>query len=63
MERLEISNNPVPLGSWAAMMTKRQHIGQTANVLPARNPLLLAEDLAMLDLYHKAATEAGRNVE
>ena len=49
VEGLEVSNNPVLLGCWAAMQTSRLRIGQMGSVLPARNPILLAEDLAMLD--------------
>ena len=59
VEGLELSNNPVLLGSWAAMQTKRLRIAQMGNVLPARNPLLLAEDLAMLDHFSEGRMIAG----
>lgn len=59
VEGLELSNNPVMLGSWAAMQTRRLRIGQMGNVLPARNPLLLAEDLAMLDHFSEGRMIAG----
>jgi alkanesulfonate monooxygenase SsuD/methylene tetrahydromethanopterin reductase-like flavin-dependent oxidoreductase (luciferase family) len=59
LEGLEVSNNPVLLGSWAAMLTRRLRIGQMGNVLPARNPLLLAEDLAMLDHFAEGRMMAG----
>lgn len=59
IEGLEVSNNPVLLGTWAAMQTKRLRIGQMGNVLPARNPLLLAEDLAMLDHFSEGRMMAG----
>lgn len=59
VEGLELSNNPVMLGSWAAMQTRRIRIGQMGNVLPARNPLLLAEDLAMLDHFSEGRMVAG----
>ena len=36
LEGLEISNNPVLLGTWAAMQTEKLRIGQMGNVLPAR---------------------------
>ena len=49
LEGLEISNNPILLGAWAAGFTNRIRIGQMATVLPARNPILVAEDLAMLE--------------
>ena len=59
LEGLEVSNNPVMLGAWAAMLTKHLRIGQMGNVLPARNPLLLAEDLAMLDHFSEGRMMAG----
>lgn len=59
LEGLEVSNNPVLLGAWAAMLTRRLRIGQMGNVLPARNPLLLAEDLAMLDHFSEGRMIAG----
>ena len=59
LEGLEVSNNPVMLGTWAAMQTTRLRIGQMGNVLPARNPLLLAEDLAMLDHFSQGRMCAG----
>ncbi|NNL86832.1 MAG: LLM class flavin-dependent oxidoreductase [Myxococcales bacterium] len=59
VEGLELSNNPVLLGSWAAMQTRRLRIAQMGNVLPARNPLLLAEDLAMLDHFSEGRMIAG----
>ena len=59
LEGLEVSNNPVMLGTWAAMQTKRLRISQMGNVLPARNPILLAEDLAMLDHFSQGRMSAG----
>ncbi|MGE0485318.1 MAG: LLM class flavin-dependent oxidoreductase [Gammaproteobacteria bacterium] len=59
VEGLEVSNNPVMLGAWAALQTRRIRIGQMGNVLPARNPLLLAEDLAMLDHFSQGRMCAG----
>lgn len=59
LEGLEISNNPVLLGTWAAMQTRRLRIAQMGNVLPARNPILLAEDLAMLDHFSQGRMCAG----
>lgn len=59
LEGLEISNNPVQLGTWAAGLTRNLRIGQMGNVLPARNPLLLAEDLAMLDHFSEGRMLAG----
>lgn len=59
VEGLEVSNNPVMLGAWAAMQTRRLRIAQMGNVLPARNPILLAEDLAMLDHFSEGRMCAG----
>jgi alkanesulfonate monooxygenase SsuD/methylene tetrahydromethanopterin reductase-like flavin-dependent oxidoreductase (luciferase family) len=59
LEGLEISNNPILLGAWAAGMTERLRIGQMATVLPARNPILVAEDLAMLDHFSGGRMFAG----
>ncbi|MGR8950185.1 MAG: LLM class flavin-dependent oxidoreductase [Gammaproteobacteria bacterium] len=59
LEGLEVSNNPVLLGTWAAMQTSRLRIAQMGNVLPARNPILLAEDLAMLDQISVGRMAAG----
>ena len=59
LEGLEMSNNPILLGAWAAGFTKRIRIGQMATVLPARNPILVAEDLAMLDHFSEGRMFAG----
>jgi len=59
VEGLEVSNNPVMLGTWAAMLTRRLRIAQMGIVLPARNPVLLAEDLAMLDHFSGGRMIAG----
>jgi alkanesulfonate monooxygenase SsuD/methylene tetrahydromethanopterin reductase-like flavin-dependent oxidoreductase (luciferase family) len=59
LEGLEISNNPILLGSWAAGFTNRIRIGQMATVLPARNPILVAEDLAMLDHFSEGRMFTG----
>jgi alkanesulfonate monooxygenase SsuD/methylene tetrahydromethanopterin reductase-like flavin-dependent oxidoreductase (luciferase family) len=49
IEGFELSNNPVLLDLWAAMQTKRIRVGQLGIVLPASNPIRVAEDIAMLD--------------
>lgn len=49
IEGFEISNNPVLLDLFIAMQTKRIRVGQLGIVLPANNPLRVAEDIAMLD--------------
>lgn len=59
LEGLEMSNNPILLGAWAAGITKRLRIGQMASVLPSRNPILVAEDLAMLDHFSGGRMFAG----
>jgi alkanesulfonate monooxygenase SsuD/methylene tetrahydromethanopterin reductase-like flavin-dependent oxidoreductase (luciferase family) len=59
VEGLEVSNNPVMLGTWAAGITKRIRLGQMGIVLPSRNPILLAEDLAMLDHFSEGRMMAG----
>lgn len=45
----EISNNPVLLDLFVGMQTKRIRVGQLGIVLPANNPIRVAEDIAMLD--------------
>ncbi len=49
VEGFEISNNPVLLDLFVAMQTKRIRVGQLGIVLPADNPIRIAEDIAMLD--------------
>ena len=48
-EGFELSNNPVLLDLFVAMQTKSLRVGQLGLVLPADNPIRLAEDIAMLD--------------
>ena len=59
VEGMELSNNPIMLDTWAAMQTKRIRVGQMGIVLPARNPLMVAEDLAMLDHFSEGRMFAG----
>jgi alkanesulfonate monooxygenase SsuD/methylene tetrahydromethanopterin reductase-like flavin-dependent oxidoreductase (luciferase family) len=49
VEGFEISNNPVLLDLFVAMQTERIRVGQLGIVLPADNPIRVAEDIAMLD--------------
>ncbi|MCZ7537599.1 MAG: LLM class flavin-dependent oxidoreductase [Acidimicrobiia bacterium] len=49
IEGFELSNNPVLLDLFVAMQTKRIRVGQLGIVLPAQNPIRVAEDIAMLD--------------
>src|SRR5258707_13813848 len=49
IEGFELSNNPVLLDLYFAMQTKRIRVAQLGIVLPASNPIRVAEDIAMLD--------------
>ena len=49
VEGFEISNNPVLLDLYVGMQTKRIRVGQLGIVLPAENPIRVAENIAMLD--------------
>ena len=46
IEGFELSNNPVLLDLYFAMQTKRIRVGQLGIVLPASNPIRVAEDIA-----------------
>ena len=48
VEGEEVSTNPVMLDMYFGMQTKNMRFGQLGNVLPSRNPINLAEDIAML---------------
>jgi alkanesulfonate monooxygenase SsuD/methylene tetrahydromethanopterin reductase-like flavin-dependent oxidoreductase (luciferase family) len=49
LEGFELSNNPVLLDLFIGMQTRRIRVGQLGIVLPASNPIRVAEDIAMLD--------------
>ncbi len=49
IEGFEVSTNPVLLDLYIALHTRRIRVGQLGIVLPAHNPLQVAEDLAMVD--------------
>ena len=49
IEGFEVSNNPVLLDLYIGMQTERLRVGQLGIVLPASNPIRVAEDIAMLD--------------
>src|SRR5258705_774123 len=49
IEGFELSNNPVLLDLFVGMQTRRLRVGQLGIVLPAQNPIRVAEDIAMLD--------------
>src|SRR3712207_7327926 len=59
IEGFELSNNPVLLDLFVALHTKRIRVGQLAIVLPAQNPLRVAEDIAMLDHMSGGGPNAG----
>jgi alkanesulfonate monooxygenase SsuD/methylene tetrahydromethanopterin reductase-like flavin-dependent oxidoreductase (luciferase family) len=58
-EGFELSNNPVLLDLYIAMQTKRLRVGQLGIVLPANNPIRVAEDIAMLDHMTGGRANAG----
>ena len=59
IEGFELSNNPVLLDLFVAMQTQRIRVGQLGIVLPAQNPLRVAEDIAMLDHMSGGRANAG----
>lgn len=59
VEGFELSNNPVLLDLYIAMQTKQIRVGQLGIVLPAQNPLRVAEDIAMLDHMSGGRANAG----
>jgi alkanesulfonate monooxygenase SsuD/methylene tetrahydromethanopterin reductase-like flavin-dependent oxidoreductase (luciferase family) len=59
VEGFEISNNPVLLDLFVGMQTKRIRVGQLGIVLPAENPIRVAEDIAMLDHMTGGRANAG----
>ena len=59
VEGFELSNNPVMLDLFIGMQTKRLRVGQLGVVLPANNPIRVAEDIAMLDHMTGGRANAG----
>jgi alkanesulfonate monooxygenase SsuD/methylene tetrahydromethanopterin reductase-like flavin-dependent oxidoreductase (luciferase family) len=59
VEGFEVSQNPVLLDLFVAMQTKRIRVGQLGIVLPASNPIRVAEDIAMLDHMTGGRANAG----
>jgi alkanesulfonate monooxygenase SsuD/methylene tetrahydromethanopterin reductase-like flavin-dependent oxidoreductase (luciferase family) len=59
VEGFEMSNNPVMLDLFVAMHTERVRVGQLGIVLPAQNPVRVAEDIAMLDHMSGGRANAG----
>ena len=59
VEGFELSNNPVLLALFVGMQTRRLRVGQLGIVLPAQNPIRVAEDIAMLDHMTGGRANAG----
>lgn len=59
IEGFEVSTNPVLLDLFVGMQTKRIRVGQLGIVLPAHNPIRVAEDIAMLDQITGGRADAG----
>ena len=59
VEGIELSTNPVLLDLFVAMQTERIRVGQLGLVLPAHNPIRVAEDIAMLDHMSGGRAVAG----
>jgi alkanesulfonate monooxygenase SsuD/methylene tetrahydromethanopterin reductase-like flavin-dependent oxidoreductase (luciferase family) len=59
IEGFELSNNPVLLDLFVGMQTRRIRVGQLGIVLPAHNPIRVAEDIAMLDHMTGGRANAG----
>lgn len=59
IEGFELSNNPVMLDLFVGMRTERIRVGQLGIVLPANNPIRVAEDIAMLDHMTQGRANAG----
>jgi alkanesulfonate monooxygenase SsuD/methylene tetrahydromethanopterin reductase-like flavin-dependent oxidoreductase (luciferase family) len=59
LEGFELSNNPILLDLFVAMQTRRIRVGQLGIVLPAQNPIRVAEDVAMLDHMSGGRANAG----
>lgn len=59
IEGEEVSTNPVMLDLYFGMQTKRMKFGQLGNVLPSKNPINLAEDIAMVSQMLQGRVFAG----
>ena len=58
-EGFELSNNPVMLDLYIGLQTRKLRVGQLGLVLPANNPIRIAEDIAMLDHMTGGRANAG----
>jgi alkanesulfonate monooxygenase SsuD/methylene tetrahydromethanopterin reductase-like flavin-dependent oxidoreductase (luciferase family) len=59
IEGFELSNNPVMLDLFVGMQTTQLRVGQLGIVLPAENPIRVAENIAMLDHMTGGRANAG----
>lgn len=59
IEGFELSTNPIMLDLFVGMQTERIRVGQLGVVLPANNPIRVAEDIAMLDHMTGGRAVAG----
>src|SRR6059036_1067185 len=59
VEGFELSNDPVLLDLFVGMQTTRVRVGQLGIVLPAENPIRVAERIAMLDHMTGGRANAG----
>jgi alkanesulfonate monooxygenase SsuD/methylene tetrahydromethanopterin reductase-like flavin-dependent oxidoreductase (luciferase family) len=59
VEGFELSNDPVLLDLFVGMKTERIRVGQLGIVLPAENPIRVAERIAMLDHMTGGRANAG----
>ncbi|MCZ6770725.1 MAG: LLM class flavin-dependent oxidoreductase, partial [Proteobacteria bacterium] len=59
IEGEEVSTNPVMLDLYFGMQTKNMKFGQLGNVLPSKNPINVAEDIAMASQMLQGRVFAG----
>lgn len=59
IEGEEVSTNPIMLDLYFGMQTKNMNVGQLGIVLPAANPVRVAEDIAILDQMTGGRAFAG----
>lgn len=59
IEGEEVSTNPVLLDLYFGLQTKNMKFGQLGNVLPCKNPINVAEDIAMLSQMLQGRIFAG----
>ena len=59
IEGFETSTNPLLLGMYLGMQTKRIRVGQAGLLLVTHNPIRLAEDIALVDHFLKGRLDVG----